>query len=180
MSHLAQYVPGPAGGARVERSAPEKWTLILVRQLRHAPELVWQAITHPAHLHQWAPFDVDGDLSAVGATVKLTWTGTGQVTETTVTRAEAPRVLEFYDIRWELEPLSGGTHLTLWHSIGKRYVSWGAAGWHISLDVLDRLLGGNPIGRIAGPDAMRYSGWQQLVAEYAKQFAAEDDAAQHA
>ena len=29
------------------------------------------------------------------------------------------------------------------------------------------------IGRIVGPDAMRYEGWQRLTAEYAKQFAAE-------
>jgi hypothetical protein len=169
MSHLAQYVPGPASGARVEPHG-EKWTLILVRQLRHAPDKVWEAITDPAHLREWAPFDVDGDLTRVGATVHLTWMGTGRVTETSVTRAEAPRVLEFHDIRWELEPSAIGTRLTLWHSIGRRYVSWGAAGWHISLDVLDRLLGGNPIGRIAGPDAMHFRGFQQLVAEYSKQF----------
>ena len=39
--------------------------------------------------------------------------------------------------------------------------------------VLDRLLGGNPIGRIVGVDAMKYSGWQRLTAEYAKQFGSE-------
>jgi len=172
MNNLAQYTPGPAYGARVEDHG-EKWTLILVRQLRHAPAKVWQAITDPAHVREWAPFEVDGNLARVGATVKLTWLGTGRVSEATVMRADAPRVLEFHDIRWELEPSAGGTHLTLWHSIDRRYVSWGAAGWHISLDVLDRLLSGNPVGRVAGPQAMHFPGWQQLVAEYAKQFAAE-------
>lgn len=49
----------------------------------------------------------------------------------------------------------------------------GAAGWHISLDLLDRLLGGAPIGRIAGADAMKFEGWQRLNAEYAKQFGVE-------
>jgi len=46
----------------------------------------------------------------------------------------------------------------------------GAAGWHICLDVLDHLLGGTPIGRIVGPAAMKFSGWQRLNAEYARQF----------
>jgi hypothetical protein len=27
-----------------------------------------------------------------------------------------------------------------------------------------------PIGRIAGPEAMKFDGWQRLNAEYAKQF----------
>ncbi len=173
MSHLAPYAPGPAVGARVEKTSPDKWTLILVRDLRHAPEKVWQALTQPEHLREWAPFEADGNLATVGATVKLTWVGTGHVSETRVTRADAPRVLEFHDIRWELEPSDGGTHLTLWHSIDRRFVSWGAAGWHIGIDVLDRLLAGEPIGRIAGPDAMHLTEWKRLTAEYAKQFGAE-------
>ncbi len=172
MSHLAQYDPGPPLAARVEKHG-EKWTLILVRQLRHAPEKVWQALTDPAHVREWAPFEVDGDLARVGATVKLTWLGTGHVSETTVTQADPPRLLEFHDIRWELEPSDGGTHLTLWHSIDRRYVSWGAAGWHICFDVLDGFLAGKPIGRIAGAEAMQLDAWKPLTAEYAKRFAAE-------
>ncbi len=168
-----QYTPGPASGARVQKSDGDKWTLILVRDLRHAPEKVWRAITDPAHLREWAPFDADGKLDTVGATVRLTWSGTGQVSEATVTRAEAPRVLEFHDMRWQLEPLGAGTRLTLWHSIDRRFISWGAAGWHICFDVLDRLLAGDPIGRIAGGDSMKSSGWQRLVSEYAAHFDAE-------
>ncbi len=55
----------------------------------------------------------------------------------------------------------------------------GAAGWHICLDVLDHLLGGTPIGRIVGPDAMKFGGWQRLNAEYAKQFAIETPGRSH-
>jgi hypothetical protein len=84
-----------------------------------------------------------------------------------VTQADSPHVLEFQDIRWQLEPLNGGTRLTLWHSIDRRYITWGAAGWHICLDVLNRLLDGNPIGRIAGGDAMHLEAWHRLTAEYA-------------
>src|SRR5712691_9300937 len=53
-----QYAPGPASGAQVRKDG-EKWTLILVRELRHSPEKVWQALTDPAHLREWAPFDAD-------------------------------------------------------------------------------------------------------------------------
>ena len=106
-------------------------------------------------------------------TVNLTWVGTPTPIETKVTRAEAPKVLEYNDTRWVLEAFGGGTRLTLWHSIDRRFIAWGAAGWHISFDVLDRFLAGRPMGRIAGADAMKSAGWQRLVAEYAKQFGVE-------
>ena len=90
-----QYAPGRPAGRRCKK-AGEKWTLILVRELRHPPDKVWQALTDPAHLREWAPFDADGSLGTVGRTVKLTTVGapTLHVTETTVTRADAPEVLE--------------------------------------------------------------------------------------
>lgn len=178
MSNREKYVPGPAAGARVQKDG-EKWTLILVRDLRHSPEKVWRALTDPAQLREWAPFDADGSLGTVGATVKLTTVGAPKphVTETTVTRADAPRALQYkwggFDMRWELEARGGGTRLTLWTNIDRRYISMGAAGWHICFDVLDRLLAGQPLGRIAGPEAMQVSGWQRLHAEYTKQLAAE-------
>src|SRR5215212_1283940 len=55
MTDRAQYAPGPASGAQIRKNG-EKWTLILVRELRHSPEKVWQALTDPAHLREWAPF----------------------------------------------------------------------------------------------------------------------------
>jgi len=174
VTYREQYAPGPARGAQVRKDG-EKWTLILVRELRHSPEKVWQALTDPAHLHEWAPFDADGSLGTVGNTVKLTTVGAPapRVTETKVTRADAPKVLEYkwgdFEMRWELEPIVGGTRLTLWTNIGHRFIAMGAAGWHICFDVLDRLLAGKPIGRIVGPEAMKF-GWQGLNAEYAKQF----------
>jgi len=169
-----RYTPGPASGARVQKDK-DKWTLILVRELRHSPEKVWEALTDPTQLREWAPFVVDGNLGTIGARVNLTWVGNPTPIETSVKRADAPKKLEYGEIRWELESCGTGTRLTLWHKIDHRFISWGAAGWHISFDVLDRLLAGNPIGRIVGADAMKFAGWQRLVAEYAKQFAAEED-----
>ncbi len=171
MTDSERYTAGPASGAQVRKDG-EKWTLILVRELRHSPEKVWQALTDPAHLREWAPYEADGNLATVG-TVKLTWVGTPTSFEAKVTRADAPSVLEYGDMRWELEALGGGTRLTLWHSIDRRFISMGAAGWHISFDVLDRLLSGTPIGRIAGGEAMKFADWQRLNAEYAEQFGIE-------
>ena len=178
MTDREQYAPGPASGAQVRKDG-ENWTLILVRELRHSPEKVWQALTDPAQLREWAPFEADASLGTVGTTAKLTTVGAPalHVTETKVTRADAPKVLEHswgaQDIRWELEAVGGGTRLTLWTSIDRRFISMGAAGWHICLDVLDHLLSGTPIGRLVGPEAMKFGGWQRLNAEYAKQFGVE-------
>jgi uncharacterized protein YndB with AHSA1/START domain len=172
------YSPGPAGGAQVRKDG-ETWTLVLVRELRHSPEHVWQALTDPAHLREWAPFDADSSLGTAGAKVKLTTVGapTPHVSETTVTRADAPKVLEYNwggnDIRWELEASGSGTRLTLWHNIDRGFISMGAAGWHICFDVLERFLDGRPLGRIVGPEVMKFDGWQRLNAEYARQFGVE-------
>ena len=177
MSGREQYAPGAASGTEVRKDG-EKWTLVLVRDLPHPPAKVWKALTDPEHLREWAPFDSDRNLGAVG-TAKLSTVGapTPLVSETQVKRADAPKVLEFnwggQDIRWELEPLEGGvTRLTLWHNINRNFISMGAAGWHICFDVLERLLTARPIGRIVGAEAMKFD-WQRLNAEYAKQFGVE-------
>lgn len=175
--HVA-YDPGPAAGADIRKDG-DNWTLVVRRELRHPPEKVWRAITEPAHLREWAPFDADRSLGAVGA-VKLSTVGAPaqQASETQVKRAEAPRLLEYTwgdnDMRWELEPLDdGGTRLTLWHSIDRNFISMGAAGWHICLDVMDRFLAGQRIGRLVGADALKFGGWQRLNTEYARQFGVE-------
>lgn len=174
MTTSETYTPGAAFGDHVEKDG-DKWTLVLVRELRHPPAKVWEALTEPEHLREWAPFDSNRSLGAVG-TAQLTTVGTPSphVTETQVKRAEPPRLLEYswggQDLRWQLEPLGAGTRLTLWHNIDRRFISMGAAGWHLCIDVLDRALSGRPVGRIVGPDAMKFEGWQRLNAEYAKQF----------
>jgi uncharacterized protein YndB with AHSA1/START domain len=178
MTSREQYSPGAAAGAKVQK-AGDQWTLVLVRDLPHPPAKVWTAITAPEHLREWAPFDADRNLGTVG-TAQLTTVGAPKpmVSETQIKRADAPKLLEFswggQEIRWELEPLGdSGTRLTLWHNIDRRFISMGAAGWHICLDVMDRLLAGRPVGRLVGPDAMQFEGWQRLNAEYAEQFGVE-------
>jgi len=176
MSARSNYVPGAATGAQVQKNG-DAWTLILIRDLRQPPEMVWEALTAPEQLREWAPFDADRNLDATGpVTLATVGAPKSQMSTSNVTRAEAPRLLEYgwggNVIRWELKPLGKGTRLTLWHNIDRDYVAMGAAGWHICLDVLDSMLSGDPIGRIVGGDAMNFE-WKRLNAEYAAQFGVE-------
>jgi len=172
MSSRDDYRPGPAAGASIRRNG-ENWTLIVVRELRHPPEKVWAALTDPAQLREWAPHDADRNLATVGPVMLATVGAPQAPAHSQVTRAEAPRLLEYrwgdHEMRWQLEPLGNGTRLTLWHNIDRPYIAMGAAGWQICLDVLERLLAGDPLGRIAGGDAMRFE-WPRLHAEYQQQF----------
>jgi uncharacterized protein YndB with AHSA1/START domain len=178
MTRRKAYEPRAAYGAKVEK-AGERWTLLLTRELRHSPEKVWDAITDPAQLREWAPFDADRNLGSTGP-VKLSTVGTPtpQIADTRITRAVPPKLLEYRwgenDMRWELEPLGEGTRLKLWHDIGRKYVAMGAAGWHVCIDVMDHYLGGEPIGRIVAGEAMKLEGWQRLHREYAQLFDGED------
>ena len=176
MQNVEKYEPGAAFGANIQKDG-ERWTLVLVRVLAHPPAKVWKALTEPEHLREWAPFDSDRSLGVAGTAMLTTVGAPGpHVTETRVKRAEEPKVLEFTwggnDIRWELEPSGKGTRLTLWHNIDRNYIAMGAAGWHVCFDVLERSLDEQPIGRMVGPEVMKFEGWRRLHAEYAKQFEA--------
>ena len=172
------YTPTAAFGAEVEKKG-ERWTLAMVRTLKHPPTRVWEALTDPAQLREWAPFDADAKMNAAGATVTLTTVNAPntQVAETRITRADAGKRLEYnwggHDLRWELEAIPEGTRLTLWTTIPRNFIAMGAAGWHICFDVLGRLLDGAPIGRRVGMPLMSDPGWNRLHAEYAKEFGVE-------
>ncbi len=179
MMEGTQYTPGPAMRAQMRKQEGENWILIVERELHHSPEKVWDALTDPEHLREWAPFDADESLGKVGNKVKLTTVGAPKphITETIVTRADAPNFLEYKwggnDMRWELESIPSGTRLTLWTTINRHFIAMGAAGWHVCFDVLDHLLAGQPIGRAVGPGVMKFPGFQRLHAEYAQQFGIE-------
>lgn len=171
------YQPGAALDAEAGRDG-ERFTLVFVRQLSHPPSKVWLALTDPEHLREWSPFDPDRNLGSTGA-VKLTLVGgTSEPFESEVRLAEAPQILEYTwggdVVRWELEAVESGTRLTLRHSVEDRtWLPKVAAGWHICLDVAERALGGQPIGRIVAADAKRF-GWDRLNAEYAERFGVEN------
>jgi uncharacterized protein YndB with AHSA1/START domain len=166
------FAPSPL--ADVECLAGEHgWTLVFVRDLRHPPEKVWAALTDPAQLREWAPFTADRKLGEVGeATLTMTDGETEEDLPTVVSRAESPTVLEYTWggdlLRWELASTAPGTRLTLRHTVEEReLIPKVSAGWHICLDVAERLLDGNPVGPIAGEEALNH-GWQELHDAYAE------------
>jgi uncharacterized protein YndB with AHSA1/START domain len=160
--------------AVTSRPDGDRWTLVFVRELRHAPEKVWAALTDPAQLEAWAPFTADRDLATAGDTTLTMVDGETKVDlPATVRRAEPPRLLEYTWgtdlLLWELEPTDGGTRLTLQHTVAdKDLVPKVAAGWHLCLVVAERLLDGQPIPPIRGEAAKDY-GWEELRDAYAEQ-----------
>jgi uncharacterized protein YndB with AHSA1/START domain len=154
----------------------DQWTLIFVRELRHSPERVWTALTDPAEIDQWAPYAASRPLAETGDAT-LTMVDGSERTDlpAVVITAEEPRLLEFTwgedRLRWELEPTAAGTRLTLRHTSPHAGIeAMVAAGWHICVDVLAKLLDGEPVGVIRGHDAMDH-GWEELRAKYEKEFA---------
>jgi uncharacterized protein YndB with AHSA1/START domain len=168
-----QYQPGEPAKISAHPDG-ERWTLVFTRELRHAPEKVWDALTDPAELSEWAPFDADRNLGKQGdATLTMAGDETQEKMPATIRRAERPRLLEYTWgpdlLRWELEPIGTGTRLTLRHTTGgSDWVPKIAAGWHICIDVMDLFLAGTPVGRIAAEEAKKH-GWDRLDAAYRAQ-----------
>jgi uncharacterized protein YndB with AHSA1/START domain len=160
--------------AQVRRDE-DRPTLVFVRELRHPPARVWQALTEPDQLRAWAPYTADRSLAGPGdATLTMFARGDEEADAlpASVTRAEPPRLLEYTlggdRLVWELEPSGAGTRLTLSHTVaGDDWVPKVAAGWHLCFDVAERLLDGQPVAPIRGEDAIEH-GWQELHDAYAE------------
>jgi uncharacterized protein YndB with AHSA1/START domain len=171
---MTDFDPGPVGDARLE-PAGEHWTLVFIRELRQPPDRVWSALTDPGELDQWAPFAAASDLGKPGDTTLTMVDGDERVDlPATVLRAEPPTLLEYTwgddRLRWELEPSGAGTRLTVRHTLAaKGMEAMVAAGWHLCVAVLRRLLDGEPVGVIRGRAAMAH-GFERLRAGYAERF----------
>jgi uncharacterized protein YndB with AHSA1/START domain len=167
---------GPPTGATVVPDGDGAWTLIFVRELRHAPERVWAALTDPAEIDRWAPYAASRPLATTGDATLTMVDGAERVDlPSTVLIADEPRLLEHTwgadRLRWELESSATGTRLTLRHSSPNAGIeAQVAAGWHLCVAVLERLLDGDPVGVIRGHEA-RDHGWEDLRAAYEKHFA---------
>ncbi len=157
--------------AHCERDG-DRSTLVFVRHLRHEPARVWAALTDPDQLAQWSPFTADRDLAELGhATLTMIDGDTNVDLAADVRRVEEPTLLEYTWgadlVVWQLEAVEGGTRLTLRHTVeDPDFVAKAAAGWHLCLDVAERLLDGDPVPPIRGDDALNH-GWQELHDEYA-------------
>jgi uncharacterized protein YndB with AHSA1/START domain len=163
-----RYVPSPLAKVEVR----DRSTLVFVRELAHSPEQVWNALTDPAELSQWAPFDTDRDLGRTGdAVLTMAGEGGGEALPSVVRCAERPKLLEYTwgndVLRWELEPSPTGTRLTLVHTLeDPDWITMVAPGWHLCVDVMSHHLAGEPVGRIVGSDSKKH-GWEELRTRYA-------------
>lgn len=138
------------------------WKLTFVRELAHAPEKVWRAVTEPQHLAVWYPQEIVGERRAGAALRFLSPAGDGFDGQMLV--FDPPSVMEFTwgadRLRLELRPQGSGTVLTLtdtFADLGK--AARDAAGWHECLDRLASDLD----GRAPAPWGER---WTQIHPAY--------------
>ena len=138
------------------------------RQLAHAPDKVWRAITEPQHLEAWFPGRIVGEW-VVGA--KLEFHGEYPTFNGEVLAVEPGSLLEFTwgpdTLRLEIVPEGAGCTLTLTDTIdelGK--AARDAAGWHECLDRLGDHLSGTSLR----PWGER---WKEINRGYVEQFGPE-------
>ena len=116
-------------------------------------EEVWAALTDPDKVVDWlAPGTIE---LKQGGSVKLNFTDSGIVIDSTVTAYEPGRVLEYSwsgpgeperPIRYELEPVGAGCGFNLSLSVPESEdAGRSAAGWAAHLDMLVCALAGAPI-----------------------------------
>ncbi|GAA1885128.1 SRPBCC family protein [Asanoa iriomotensis] len=169
---METYEPSTLADARAEQATDGRWTLVFIRDFPHPTARVWRALTKPADLGEWAPYTADRDLDTTGPATLTMIDGDEHVDMAVeVTLVDPERALAYSWgtdlLRWELTRTESGTRLTLHHTVADRsWIPQVAAGWHICLDVADRLLAGNPVGPIRGNEA-RAHGWDSLRDAYA-------------
>jgi uncharacterized protein YndB with AHSA1/START domain len=147
-------------------------TLRFERRLGHPIEAVWRAVTEPEELARWFPANVTVEPRA-GGRMTFAFPDEGlPPSEGEVTEYDPPRRFAFTwgedHLRFELEPGEGGegcvlrfTHLLDERNRGAR----DAAGWHVCLNQLDKLLEGEPA---EAPGSGPTGEWRELYEEYAR------------
>ena len=169
---MTEYQPSPLATVATEFVDGHP-TLVFTRELRHAPQRVWAALTKADQVGRWSPFTAEQDLDQLGpSTIQMIDGDDAMPMTVEVVRCEPPTDLEYRWgddlLRWHLDPIAGGTRLTLHHvTRGPEWVPMVAAGWHLCLDVAEHLLDGDPIPPIRGQEAREF-GWEELRAEYEK------------
>jgi hypothetical protein len=78
-------------------------------------------------------------------------------------------------LRWELAASESGTTLTLRYTVeNPEWITPSAAGWHMCLDMAEKLMDGAEIGPIIGEVAESY-GWSMLAEYYGKRLGEKSD-----
>jgi uncharacterized protein YndB with AHSA1/START domain len=128
-----------------------RYELRFVRELSHPVAKVWEAVTTPAGLAAWFPFDVVGE-RATGAPLRFVFRdGEGPEFSGSMVEFTPESAMELVwegdeTLRLELAAAASGCVLTLinrFDEIGK--AARDAAGWHACLDALQASLDGAPV-----------------------------------
>ncbi|WP_329459273.1 SRPBCC family protein [Streptomyces sp. NBC_01497] len=124
--------------------------LTMVRGFPQPPSAVWAALTEPAALSQWFPFQVDLDPRPGGTIAFAAPVSEVPLTTGTVTEVRAPLVFAFNwgadHLSWAVTADGEGSRLTLAHTFDDRAGAPSfAAGWDLCMAALGRLLDGAPV-----------------------------------
>ena len=163
----AQIEADPAQASLTE--ADGRWVLTMTRELSHPPERVWPMLTEPGQLSRWSPVVPDRPLTSAGPALAHETPDAAGV-DVTVLSCDPPRELVHrwggHLLRWALEPVPGGSRLTLEQTFDERgEAAMYGAGWHLCLAVLSLVDGGQDVERITGERARDY-GWAELRDRY--------------
>ena len=146
--------------------------LHFTRNLPHAPEKVWRALTQPQHLKAWFPDTVEGEFVPGGKLRFVAEYAEDGGFDGEVLEFDPPKLLEIRwgtdTLRFALEPDGAGTVLTLtdtFDELGK--AARDGAGWHECLDYLEVELDGRTATRKAGQR------WAEVHPEYVAAFGPE-------
>lgn len=88
----------------------DRWTMRHVRVFPHTIERVWEAVSTARHLNAWMLPEWTVE-QRVGGRCSCTWGGS-EATEGVIAAYDSPRVIDYDGMRFELEPVPGGTRLT--------------------------------------------------------------------
>ncbi|MCL4860632.1 MAG: SRPBCC domain-containing protein [Caldilineaceae bacterium] len=140
--------------------------LRLERRFAHSPAKVWRALTEPAQLNLWFPFDVEIELRLGSKINFIEKGGTEPSSQGEIIELDPPRLLAyswFEDLlRWELQTDGDGCLLIFTHTFADRAGAASfAAGWQVCLDAMTEVLDGQPIDEAtyAGPE------WRHQMAQ---------------
>jgi uncharacterized protein YndB with AHSA1/START domain len=132
--------------------------LRIERRLAHPPQKVWRAITDPAHLSRWYPFQATEIDLRVGGMIRFD-DGQGMAMDAVITELDPPRVFAFSEhapaemsresddlVHFELRRDGAGCLLIFTHTFDDRPAAASyASGWHTCLDALGMVLDDRPI-----------------------------------
>lgn len=150
----------------------DRWTLVMRRRFRHAPQKLWAMLTEPAGLARWSPIVPNRPLTEPGPATCRENPGDAPI-DAEVLVADAPRLLVHRWgadlLRWTLAADGDHTILELRQTTGDRPGAvMLAAGWQVCLARL-AAEDGTDRERPTGQRALAY-GWQKLHDEYQRRF----------